>query len=384
MNTVMPKVNLLFVITKLELGGAQRNVLDLAAGCDRGKFNIFLFTCREGLLMEDTLAIPGVSVRRSRFLCRSLSPVKDLLALIELFVFIRRRAIDIVHTHSSKAGIIGRIAAFLAGTKAVCHTVHGWPFNDRQFPVSRFLYTQLEKCAGTVTRAFIVVSDCDRQQGLGRGIGSPQQYSLVRYGIDRSKFTRSAAASRQERAGPVIGTVACLKPQKAPHDFIRLASVVCRDFPQARFVLAGDGVLRAETARQIRALGLERNVTLCGWRRDIPEFLASLDVFCLTSLWEGLPIAVIEAMASALPVVCTDTGGVRELIAHGTNGFIVPRGDMEGMAALVTGLCRDGRLRADIGRAAAASLGTEFDMKFMIGRTERIYAELMDIKKEKP
>jgi glycosyltransferase involved in cell wall biosynthesis len=380
----MTKVNLLFVITKLELGGAQRNVLDLAAGCDRGKFNIFLFTCRTGLLMEDALTIPGIVVRRSCFLDRSINPFKDLCAFVELFIFIRRHAIDIVHTHSSKAGIIGRIAAFAAGAKAVCHTVHGWSFNDRQFPASRFLFTRLERMCGAVTRAFIVVSDHDRRQGLGCGIGNPRHYSLVRYGIDRPKFNGRVTERRHQRSGPVIGTVACLKPQKAPHDFVYMASVVCRDFPQAHFVLAGDGVLRAETQRQVLRLGLGRNVTLCGWRRDISAFLASLDIFCLTSLWEGLPIAVIEAMASSVPVVCTDTGGGRGLITHGTNGFILSRGGMEAMASIVTGLCKDGRLREEIGGAGTASLGKEFDAGFMIGRTERIYAELMDITKEKP
>jgi glycosyltransferase involved in cell wall biosynthesis len=377
MNIGAPKIKLLFVITKLELGGAQRNVLDLAAGLDRTTFAITLFTNREGLLMGEALAIPGISVKRSRFLDRSINPLKDLLAFIEIFLFIRRNNIDIVHTHSSKAGIIGRCAAAFAGTRAICHTVHGWSFNDRQFPALRSLYALFEKCAGAVTRRLIVVSENDMARGLARGIGRRMDYSLIRYGIDRAKFFRRPSRER-DHAVPVIGTVACLKPQKAPDDFVRCASFVCRDFPDAQFLIAGDGIVRTELTRLIHRLGLGRNVILCGWRRDIPGFLASLDIFCLTSLWEGLPIAVLEAMAASVPIVCTDTGGIKELINHGQNGFIVPRGAMEEMASVITGLLRDKQSREQVA-AAGALLGDEFSTGYMIARTERLYLELFSI-----
>lgn len=372
----MPKANLLLVVTKLELGGAQKNVLDLAAGIDRSRFSISIFTAREGELMADALALPGISVRRSRFLERAVNPLKDLCALLELWVFIRRRRIQLVHTHSSKAGIIGRMAAALAGVRCVCHTVHGWSFNDRQSAAGRFFRVAAEKMVCGATRRFIVASRHDREKGIAYGLGSAADYAVIRYGIRRKDFGRGRAAGAQDETAPVIGTVACLKPQKAPQDFVRLAGLVCREFPRARFVLAGDGILRRDIARLIRRQGLDGNFVLAGWRRDIPEFLAGLDIFCLTSLWEGLPIAVIEAMASSLPVVCTDTGGVRELVDDGANGFIVPPGDMEAMAAVIVRLIKDKGLREAMGRKAAA-LPEEYDAAAMVRRTEQVYTDLL-------
>jgi glycosyltransferase involved in cell wall biosynthesis len=370
----MLKTNLLFVITKLELGGAQKNVLDLAARLDREKFNIFIFTARDGLLMQEARAIPGVCVTASRFLDRPLNPFKDFLALFELAAFIRRNRISVVHTHSSKGGIIGRWAAALAGVRAVCHTVHGWSFHDHQPLPAYRLCVLAERFVAASTRRFIVVSERDLKRGLDNGISVSGRYALVRYGIERGSFSGARPGGR---GFPVIGTIACLKPQKAPLDFVRLAALVHRDFPDARFVLAGDGALRDRVMRRVREEGLEGSFTLSGWRRDIPGFLASLDVFCLTSLWEGLPIAVIEAMASSLPVVCTDTGGVRELIRDGANGFIVAPGDIEGMAKTLGRLLNDGELRRRIGRSAS-ELPEDLDIGTMVRRTQQVYEEMLN------
>jgi glycosyltransferase involved in cell wall biosynthesis len=371
---MMRKANLLLVVTKLELGGAQTNVLDLAAGIDRSTFNPFLFTCRDGLLMREASLIPGLSIHRSAWLDRPIDPLKDLFACFELRDHILRNRIDIVHTHSSKAGIIGRFAARLAGGRAICHTVHGWSFNDFQpAPVRRFCQG-LERAAARESGRLICVSRYDRDRGLALGIGEEKKYRLIPYGIDTARFS---GQGRKREGSLVIGTVACFKPQKAPLDFVRLASLVCREIPQAVFMVAGDGVLRPAVERRVRRLGLEKNVVLCGWRRDIPEFLSSLDVFCLSSLWEGLPIAVIEAMASGLPAVCTDTGGVRELVREGENGFIVSRHDMNAAAAAVIRLLRDPALRERMGaRAAEAARG--FGKELMLAKTQELYHDLID------
>ncbi len=373
----MRKVNLLLVVTKLELGGAQRNALDIVSGLDRARYNVFLFTARDGLLMQEALAVPGLTVKRSRFLDRPVNPLKDLLALVELWAYILRHKIEIVHTHSSKAGILGRLAATLAGRRGVCHTVHGWSFNDRQPAPVRAACVAAERLAGLFTRRLIVVSRHDREEGVARGIGMPRAYALVPYGIRRELF-RARGGRETKGSDPVIGTVACLKPQKSPQDFIRLASLVRKDFPRARFIISGDGALRQRVERMVRERGLEGNVVLAGWSRDIPAFLRSLDVFCLTSLWEGLPISVIEAMTAGVPVVCTDTGGVRDLIADGSNGYIVPRGDMEAMASAVRRLLRDRGLRDEISRRAT-ELPPDFDVDVMVRRTEAIYRELLPI-----
>ncbi|MGE5308472.1 MAG: glycosyltransferase, partial [Deltaproteobacteria bacterium] len=147
----MTKEKLLFVITKLELGGAQKHVLDVLRSLDREQFELFLYTAREGLLVDEALSLEGVTVRRSRFLERPINPLKDLLALIELFRYIAANRFDIVHTHSSKAGILGRLAARFSGVRTVVHTVHGWSFNDLQPAFVRMLYRRLERLCANFT-----------------------------------------------------------------------------------------------------------------------------------------------------------------------------------------------------------------------------------------
>jgi len=371
------KINLLYVITKLELGGAQKQLLSLIQGLDRARYNIFLFAAREGILMDDALAVPGLRVHRSLFLERAVNPFLDIPAFFELAFFIRREKIDIVHTHSSKAGILGRFAAAAAGVRAIYHTVHGWPFHDFQFPPARWFFVSLERCAAAVTTRIIVVSEHDKTRGLKYGIGCDGRYSLVRYGIDAAAFEEAIPAARKSlgipEGVPVAAMISCFKPQKAVQDLITVARDVCAVRKDALFMIAGDGTRRRAISKLIRAYGLKGNVLLLGWRRDIPEILASCDVFILTSLWEGMPIAVIEAMAASRPVIVTDTGGVRELVRDGDTGFIVPCRDTGAMSRRLLTLFHDPAMRARIGNKARDSLKDDYSARRMAQETQRLY-----------
>ena len=152
------KINILYIITKLELGGAQKQLICLIRGLDKERYNIFLFTAQEGILMPEVLSISDLHIKRSNFLERNLNPIKDFLAMIEIFFFIKTNKIDIVHTHSSKAGILGRIAGWLAGVKIKVHTVHGWPFHQYQPFLTRVTFVLLEKITSFFTDKLIVVS----------------------------------------------------------------------------------------------------------------------------------------------------------------------------------------------------------------------------------
>src|SRR3989338_4917710 len=320
----MRKINVLYAITKLELGGAQKHCLSLITNLDKSKYNIFLFTAKEGLLLNDALAIDGLSVKASSFLERSLNPLKDFLALSEIYRFIKKNNIDIVHTHSSKAGILGRFAARLAKIKVVIHTVHGWSFNDCQPRAERLFFILLERLSARFSDKLVVVSYCDRQNGLDNNIGKENKYRLIRYGVDYTEFNIKEQNTREELGiNPedlAVGMIACFKPQKSPRDFIRLAFLTKRILPDARFLLVGDGALRKKTEKLIHKFNLEKQIILTGWRRDIPRILSAIDVFVLTSLWEGLPISVLEAMATSKPVITTHTGGVAEIIIEGGAG----------------------------------------------------------------
>lgn len=379
----MGKTNILYVITKLELGGAQKHLLSLITNLDKGKYSIFLFTANEGPLLNDALVIDGLCVKTSLFLERKINFFKDFAALLEIYSFIRENNIDIVHTHSSKAGIIGRLAARLAKVKIIIHTVHGWPFNDYQAFIARYVYVWLERLAARFSDKLIVVSGFDKGKGLKNRIGDNSKYTLIYYGILFENFGRNEYNINNIR-GPLglrindltVGMIACFKPQKSPQDFIKLASLIGEVIPGIKFILIGDGVLREKIEDLIARRGLKNQVLLLGWRRDIPEILHTIDIFVLTSLWEGLPISVLEAMASAKPVVATDTGGIREIISENKTGFMVKPGDINSMAEKLKLLLTNAKLRDEIGRDARHSLGSVFSLEAMVRQTQDLYDNL--------
>ena len=381
------KINILYVITKLELGGAQKQLLSLICRLDKDRYRLFLFTAKKGQLFEDALSIKGLKIEPSLFLERPLNFIKDLLAFIELYFFIRKNNIDIVHTHSSKAGILGRLAAKLARVRIVIHTVHGWSFNDFQPAFTKIIFIMLERLCAGLSDKIIVVSGCDLKSGLANGIGLPGKYALINYGIDYQDFRPANKGIREELGIAsdelVVGSIACLKPQKSPLDFIRIASLVNQACPGTKFILAGDGILRRKTEAAISKLKLEKQVILLGWRRDIAKFLHSIDIFVLTSLWEGMPISLLEAMAAGLPAVVTDTGGVREIISNGDTGFLVEPHNISVMAEKTIALLKDSKQRELIGERGRDSLGADFAVEKMAATTTCLYEALLKLKEDK-
>jgi glycosyltransferase involved in cell wall biosynthesis len=388
----LKKVNLLYVITKLELGGAQKQLLHLLKSLDTGAYSVFLFTGVEGDLNGDFDSIEGLTIKRCRFLVRSVHPLKDLFSLIALYRFMKLHCIDIVHTHSSKAGILGRLAAGLARIQHVLHTVHGWSFNDHQSFAFRRLFIWLERFTAQFTDAILVVSSFDKQKGLAHRIGREENYCFMRYGVEYSNPAAGdyrlseALGIRDEHI--VVAMIGCFKIQKAPLDFIRMACLVLNDThnrqvaARLRFLLIGDGILRQKIEQSIRAHNLQEKVVLAGWRRDIPGLLARTDIFALTSLWEGMPISVLEAMSLSLPVVATNTGGIAEVIREGRTGFLVAPQDSSSMAQKISILLHDISLRRTIGRNARESLGNDFSIDAMVAcnlrQYERLYSRKVD------
>jgi glycosyltransferase involved in cell wall biosynthesis len=374
------RLSILYCITKLELGGAQLQLLQLIRALDKEKFQPFLFTAKSGPLMEEALCIGGLKVKKSLFLERQINPLKDFLALAELFYFIRRRRFDIVHTHSSKAGILGRLAARLAGAKAVAHSVHGWPFHNFQPRWQKRVYIFLERLAAVCCDKIIVVSGYDRKRGLSHGIGREGQYQLIPYSIDEGKFSGTNGELRKELAvaegGQLVANISCCKRQKGLVDYLRACAAVKEEFPQAKFVLCGDGALRPGLEALAGRLGLGESFIFLGWRRDISRVLSAADVFVLTSLWEGLPVTLLEALAAGKPAVVTDTGGTAEVIQDGSNGFLVPCVDAPAAAEKIALLLRDRVLRERMSLAARQSIQGRFAGGRMRRETQELYFSL--------
>ena len=380
----MQKINLLYVITELELGGAQKQLLNLITHLDKEKFNIFLFTACNSLLLKEASSIKELTLKKSTYLKRPLNPLKDLLALIEIYRFIKKNNINIVHTHSAKAGILGRWAARCARVKIILHTIHGWSFNDYQSLVLKHFYIWLEKIAAEFTNKLIIVSNHDKQKGLQNHIGDEDKYILVSYGIDRNEFNVKDNTIREELElddkDLLVGTISCLKPQKSPQDFIKLCFLTNKVLPHVKFVLVGDGVLRKKIERLIRKFNLEKKVILTGWRRDIPKILSALDCFVLTSLWEGLPISVLEAINASRPVIVTNTGGIAEVIEDGKTGFLFEPRDIKSMSDKLSTILGDEDLRRKIATDAKVSLGQNFSLEHMVSNTQAVYENLINLK----
>jgi glycosyltransferase involved in cell wall biosynthesis len=371
------------LITKLELGGAQQNTLHTVSHLDPGRFRAVLVAGEPGLLDDEARTLAGVEFHQIPSLVRGIRPLSDLRALLALTVFLKRLKPAIVHTHSSKAGILGRAAAWLAGVPIVIHSIHGFGFTRYQSAVVRRTLIAAERLAARITTRFFSVSEANRQLGIGLGLFPESRCAVIRSGVDVAAIRRievdTTAKKRElglEPGRPVVGMVAPMKPQKAPLDFVRVAAKVAARKPAAQFLFVGDGELRGAMETEIARLGLDQSFRLAGWRRDVPAIMRCLDVFALTSLWEGLPRVYLEALASGVPVVGTRVDGAAEIVRDGVNGYLLAPGDINGMADRVLALLGNPTLAADMGRRGA-SLPPEFDIHDMVRRQEQEYERLL-------
>jgi glycosyltransferase involved in cell wall biosynthesis len=372
------------IITKLELGGAQQNTLFTVSHLDKTRFLVSLVSGEAGILDGEAKALLGDDFHRLPELAREIHLVRDITAFFALKRLLGRLKPTIVHTHSSKAGIIGRLAAWAAGIPIVVHSIHGYGFTPYQHPFHRWLLIAAERLTARVTTRFFAVSTANRAQGIAHRLFSEDRCVVIRSGIDlnaiRSAAVDTDAKKRElgfEPGQPLIGMVAPMKPQKAPLDFIRAAALVHAAHPNVGIVLVGDGELRPVVEAEAHRLGFGPNLRLLGWRRDVPEILHCLAVFVLTSLWEGLPRVYLEALAAGVPVVGTRVDGAEEVISDGENGYLLDPGDVAGLAKRVLTLLGDCDLRAVMGRRAAAGLSEEFDIYEMVRQQEREYDRLI-------
>lgn len=336
----------------------------------------------EGSLIEEVRA-RGVPLTIEPNLVRQVDPLKDLLAFLALYRHIRRGAYAIVHTHSGKAGMLGRWAAHLAGVPIIVHTVHGWSHHERQHPLAQRLFILLEQLTAPITDKLIVVSPLNTEKGLRDHIATPGKYVTIRSGIDLERFSnpeRPREALRAELGippdAPVIGTVTRLSAQKAPLDFVAAAAKVAQRHPDVHFVVVGDGPLRNEVEETIEADGLTSRFHLTGLRRDIPDLMHSFDIFALSSLWEGLPRVLPQAMAAGLPIVATAVDGNAEAVTDGVNGLLTPAGDPSAFALALLKLLEISELRDRMGQAGL-DMVDEFSAGKMVDNIEDLYQRLL-------
>ncbi len=387
MNSLRRPARVLHVITRMIVGGAQENTLLSCALMDPNRFTSEILsgpeTGAEGELHSEC-ARRGVEVAVEPALVRRVAPLLDTIVLARLVRFIRAGRFDIVHTHSSKAGILGRLAARLARTPIVVHTIHGWGFHRRQRPGEFNAYVQLERWCAPLCDALVVVGRADRDEGLALGIGRPAQYHLIRSGIEVEAYrnVKTTRAEARTRLGVpldafVVGSVGRLSEQKAPLDLLAAFEPIFAKFPNAHLVIVGDGPLRPRVERRIGELGMGGRVHLTGLRHDVPDLLRAFDVLALASRWEGLPRVFPQAMAAGLPIVATRVAGAADAVEHGINGFLVDGGDLPAFSNFLRELAGDEECGRRMGSRSASRLD-EFSATRMVEKLTQLYSDLSD------
>lgn len=373
----MSRIRVLEMIDRPFLGGGQAIVLSLARNLDRDRFETSVCAAGGGPL-EEEVRKAGIPFLPAPFGGKYSLGTTGRIARI-----LRREKPDIVHTHGGIAGLYGRMAAHQAGIKTVVHTIHGIHYLHYRNLLLRAASIDLERYCSKFTDAVVFVSEADLAAGRRLRLAKPGKLRLVRNGIDcaelqTEEFARRAAASRSALppGSPLVGTIARLHRQKGVVYLLRAVAAILDGHPEGRVIVVGGGELEDDLLRETRALGLDRRFVLLGERGEAREFLAGLDVFVLPSLWEGLPIVLIEAAALGKPIVATSVDGTREIIADGETGLLVPAGDPEALAAAVRRLLDDPALAARLGAAARETIPPRFSLEAMIAGYTDLYLSL--------
>lgn len=343
---------LLLLVTLAEVGGAQTYLMLLVPGLVRD-FDVTVAAWGPGPLRASVEAA-GAAYVPLEHVRRSISPVHDPLAILELVRLCRSVRPDIVHANSSKAGVLGRLAAWIARVPVRIFTVHGWAFAQYDGFASR-LYLWLDRLVRPLTTGFICVSERTRAAGVEARTCVPARTTVIPNAVDVASARRSALSGRPPR----LVSVGRLKE---PKDFVGLVHALARVDAPFRAALIGDGPDRPAVETAIAEHGLGDRIELLGERDDVPAQLAASDVFVLSSLSEGMPIAVLEAMGAGLPVVASAVGGVPELVVDGETGTLVPAGDVAALADALQRVLADSDLRAQYGAAARARALERFDV----------------------
>ena len=366
-------MKVVYVVTRSdEIGGAQIHVRDLATRLSRKGHEVIVVAGGNGLLFEHLQQL-NIPYYRLPSLIRPIRPVKELEALYHLIRLLRRECPDLVSLHSSKSGLLGRIASFPAKAPAV-FTAHGWAFTEGTPRMPRLFYMALEKMAAPLARRLITVSRFDRELAQECRVGKPEQLITIHNGMPDIAEELLATPEKE----PVRMVMVARFSGQKDHQTLLQALAQIGTSQEWSLELIGTGPGREEVARQVRDLGFEDRVEFAGEVDDVAQRLAHGQLFILTSNWEGLPRSIIEAMRAGLPVVASDVGGVSEMVRDGENGFLVEPGNVEQLSERLRELMADSELRKRMGRRSRDCYEKGFRFEEMVENTLEVYRAVVD------
>lgn len=361
-------LRVLLMIDDASVGGGQKHVLWLAEHLDHANFEVAVACGGAGYLVDE------LARAKVRHYPLRLSNMPNPAAFIRCRRVMRDFKPDIVHTHGGTAGVTGRIVAGSMRGVRVVHTYHGFHYIHDPRRLRSNLFRNLEAALLRLTDRTICVAQQDVETGKRQGIVDPGKTVVIRNGIDTSAF--EGDRRRDFPSDPVIGTVGRLHLQKGHRFLLTAAAGLLKTHPAARFVIIGEGELRGELEREAGRQGIAKAVTFAGARTDVPAQLRAMDIFVLPSLWEGLPLILLEAMAAGLPIVSTGADGVREILTDGKDALLVPPGNPTALQRGIEKLLDDPALRARLADEARKTVRDNFSAGRMVKETEDVYRSL--------
>jgi glycosyltransferase involved in cell wall biosynthesis len=368
------------VITRF-MAGAGGVALRGALALDPARYDVH-FIIGSGDRLVDEAKSAGFEVTTVPSLHAEVAPWRDLQALRDLTSVLATGSFDIVHTHSAKAGTLGRLAARRAHIQRVVHTFHGFPFHEFQSALRRSVYIGIERYLGTITDAILAVGPQIAAEAIRRSIALPERVRTIGVAVPLGPppSTADRAEARRLLGVPlgmtVVGTVGRLDYQKAPEHFVEAVAQLNR--PEVFAVWIGDGPQRSKIERMVAKRGLSERFALLGDRADVARLLPGLDIFAMASRYEGLPCAIVEAMAATRPVVATAVNSVPSIVVPGVTGLLVPPGRVELLSRAIAYLVDRPEVAACFGAAGRAALGREMTPSALGEILDATYRSLLD------
>ncbi|UCE59180.1 MAG: glycosyltransferase family 4 protein [Phycisphaerales bacterium] len=376
------------LITRLIIGGAQENTVLTCKGLVERGHEVTLVagpeTGPEGSLW-DQAGDAGCEIIRLDSLCRAVRPLRDRQAMRDLkHLFVKLRP-DVVHTHSSKAGILGRFAASAAHVPTIVHTIHGMSFNRTQPRMTRLLYCTLERWAGTRTTAFVTVADAMIDQAVDARLAPRERFTTIRSGIDTDRFcpcSKSRLELRQAwgvaKDEIVVGTIARLFDNKGYEEILEAMPRAVERKPRLKFVWIGDGPRRGQYERELERMGLRDRVNVIGLVKpdEVARLLRGFDLLVHASRWEGLPRAVVQALLCEVPAISFDLDGAPEVVVSNVTGLLVPTGNTSALSEAIVTLSSDATCRAMLGNEGRKRCLATFGWHKMVEEIEELYERL--------
>ncbi len=373
------------IISRMNVGGPARHVSILHAGLDPERYESFLVFGDAGPSEGSLRALLGDASNAISIpeLGREISPLADSVSLIKLVRLMRHFRPDIVHTHTAKAGFVGRVAARIAGVPIVLHTYHGHVFHGYFSPRKTSLFLRLEQGCARLSTRLLTISPRLREEIARFGVADASQIAVIPLGLHLAPH-----ASHERRTGAfrdamgisenavLIGAVGRLVPIKNLGLLLEAARIASSDVPNLHVIFVGDGELRAELEAHAAALGMSAAVTFAGWQDDLPAVYADLDATIVSSTNEGTPACLIEAMASGCPVIATRVGGVPDMISPGETGQLVPSGDARALAAAIVRLVKEPEQARRMANQARGEALVRYDEQRLLTDMDRLYGQL--------